>query len=117
MKRHIFRSICMVAFVAVISLFILITGRLYSYFTGVQFQQLKVQTELASKAVNDEGMDYFKHLSKSVDYRITWIDKNGDVLFDNQELASKMENHSWRAIRSLFDDFDATLPLLRPTVK
>lgn len=96
MKRHIFRSICMVAFVAVISLFILITGRLYAYFTGVQFQQLKVQTELASKAVNDEGMDYFKHLSKSVDYRITWIDKNGDVLFDNQELASKMENHSQR---------------------
>ena len=93
MKRHIFRSICMVAFVAVISLFILTTGRLYSYFTGVQFQQLKVQTELASKAVNDEGMDYFKHLSKSVDYRITWIDKNGFYLI------TKSWQVKWKTIR------------------
>lgn len=96
MKRQIFRSTCLVALLSVLAIFILITGGLYSYFTGVQFQQLKVETELVSKAVSDEGMSYFEDLTESDSYRITWIDSDGTVLYDNQENVSKMENHSQR---------------------
>lgn len=96
MKRQIFRSICLVAFISVAVIFVLITGRLYSYFTSVQFQQLKAQTELVSKAVENEGADYLKDLKKSSDYRITWIDSDGTVLFDSQEDIHKMDNHAQR---------------------
>ncbi len=96
MKRQIFRSTCLVAFISVIVIFVLITGRLYSYFTNVTFQQLKTQTELVSKAVSNEGMDYLKDLDQSSDYRITWIDADGTVLFDSQEDITKMDNHAQR---------------------
>lgn len=96
MKRQIFRSTCLVAFISVIVIFVLITGRLYSYFTNVTFQQLKTQTELVSKAVSNEGMDYLKDLDRSSDYRITWIDSDGTVLFDSQEDITKMDNHAQR---------------------
>lgn len=96
MKRQIFRSTCLVAFISVIVIFVLITGRLYSYFTNVTFQQLKTQTELVSKAVSNEGMDYLKDLDQSSDYRITWIDSDGTVLFDSQEDITKMDNHAQR---------------------
>ena len=96
MKRQIFRSTCLVAFISVAVIFVLITGRLYSYFTSVQFQQLKTQTELVSKAVENEGADYLKDLKKSSDYRITWIASDGRVLFDSQEDITKMDNHAQR---------------------
>lgn len=96
MKRQIFRSTCLVAFISVAVIFVLITGRLYSYFTSVQFQQLKTQTELVSKAVENEGADYLKDLKKSSDYRITWIASDGTVLFDSQEDITKMDNHAQR---------------------
>ena len=96
MKRQIFRSTCLVAFISIAVIFVLITGRLYSYFTSVQFQQLKTQTELVSKAVENEGADYLKDLKKSSDYRITWIASDGRVLFDSQEDITKMDNHAQR---------------------
>lgn len=96
MRKQIFRSICVVAFAVLVAVFTLIMGRLYNYFTSEEMQQLAVQTELASKAVNDEGMTYFKHMRKTTDYRITWIDSDGTVLYDNQEDAKTMDNHANR---------------------
>lgn len=96
MRRQIFRSICIVVGIASIVLLGLIMNVLYNYFSDVQRQQLKTQTELTSKAVSDEGMDYLDQLEKTDDYRITWIDPHGTVLYDNQEAAAFMGNHSNR---------------------
>ena len=38
------------------------------------------------------GMDYLNGL-EAKDYRITWIDADGTVLFDNAVNANEMENH------------------------
>lgn len=96
MRKQIFRSICIVAFAVLVAVFMLIMGRLYNYFTDEQMDQLAVQAELVTKAVNDEGMGYFDRMPKTMDYRVTWIDSDGTVLYDNQEDASTMENHKDR---------------------
>ncbi len=70
-------------------------GVLYNHFTDLQFEQLKTQTALAAQGVTFEGAGYFKKLN-TPNVRITWVDKNGTVLYDSKEEASQMENHSNR---------------------
>lgn len=92
MTKRIFRSICLVAlgvFVACITLFMCV---LYEYFSSVQKNQLKMQTDLAAHAVANEGINYFDGLDTAT-YRITWIGVDGDVLYDNRSDSDEMENH------------------------
>lgn len=92
MTKRIFRSVCIVAVVVLFASLALVMGVLYDYFSGSQENQLKTQTDLAAQGIEHEGSTYFDGLD-SEDLRITWIDKNGKVLFDNKTDASSMENH------------------------
>ncbi len=92
MTKRIFRSICAVAigvFLASVVLFLFI---LYDYFGELQKNSLRIGTGFASQGVANEGMEYFEGLD-SGQYRITWIDADGNVLYDNRSDAAKMENH------------------------
>ena len=92
MTKRIFRSVCIVAVAVLLASLTLVMGVLYDYFSGSQEEQLKNQTVLAAQGIENEGTGYFDGL-KSEDLRITWIDKDGKVLFDNRTDASSMENH------------------------
>lgn len=95
MTKRIFYSIMLAAigvFLAVIVLFLLV---LYDYFSGVSRSQLRVEAELAAKAVSAEGTAFFDGL-QTENYRITLISPDGAVLFDSETDADKMENHSER---------------------
>lgn len=92
MTKRIFRSICLVAITVFAASVVLIMGVLHAYFSDVQQEQLKMQTNLAAQGVMHEGMDYFKDLEVS-DYRMTWIDGQGTVLYDSQSDSAGMENH------------------------
>ena len=92
MTKRIFRSIRLVAITVFTASVILIMGVLHAYFSDVQQEQLKMQTNLAAQGVMHEGMDYFKDLDVS-DYRMTWIDGQGAVLYDSQSDSAGMENH------------------------
>ncbi len=92
MTKKIFRSICVVTIVVLLSSLILFFGVLYNYFTDEQMDQLKSQTQLAAKGVTDEGKKYLKGLDTE-EYRITWIDSDGTVLFDSKANTDEMENH------------------------
>lgn len=95
MTKRIFYSIMLAAigvFLAAIVLFLLV---LYDYFSGVSRSQLRVEAELAAKAVSAEGTAFFDGL-QTENYRITLISPNGAVLFDSETDADKMENHSER---------------------
>lgn len=92
MTKRIFRSICIVAISVFLASLFLIMGVLYDYFSKMQQNQLKIQTELACQGVSHEGMDYFKDLDTSA-YRITWIDTDGTILYDTDSEALSMENH------------------------
>lgn len=92
MTKRIFRSVCIVAVVVLFASLALVMGVLYDYFSGSQENQLKTQTDLAAQGIEHEGSSYFDGFD-SEELRITWIDKNGKVLFDNRTDASSMENH------------------------
>ena len=92
MTKRIFRSIWLVALAVFLASLVLIMGMLYTYFTHVQQEQLKNQTMLAAQAAAHEGIDYFEGLNIP-DCRITWIDTDGTVLYDNRSQIDVMENH------------------------
>jgi two-component system phosphate regulon sensor histidine kinase PhoR len=90
--KRIFQAICLVAlavFVASVGLFM---GVLYEHFSNVQKDQLEMQTTLAAQGAAHEGMAYFEGLLAQ-DYRITWIDADGTVLYDSLGDSAEMENH------------------------
>ncbi|MDD5902138.1 MAG: ATP-binding protein [Oscillospiraceae bacterium] len=92
MSKKIFNSIWLVALAVLLASLVFIMGVTYSYFSGVQASQLRIETELAAKGVSLNGLNYFDGLSQS-DYRITWIDRDGTVLYDSKAEYSEMENH------------------------
>ncbi len=92
MTRRIFQSICAAAISVFLLSVVLIMGLLYDYFSQIQQNQMKVQVELAIHGIANEGMDYFKDLDTGA-YRITWIGKDGAVLYDTKSESSFMENH------------------------
>lgn len=102
MTKRIFRSICLAAIGVLIASIALFMGVLYDYFSGVQRDQLRMQTELAAHGVENEGMEYFDGLDPQ-NYRITWIDTDGTVIYDSRSDTEDMENHMEREeIREAF---------------
>lgn len=95
MTKKIFRSISTVALSVFVAALALIMAVLYNYFSNVQHSQLKNQTALAARAVENEGLEYLEGI-KSGDLRITWIDSDGTVLFDSKADSESMENHMER---------------------
>lgn len=95
MVKKIFRSTLFVTLGILLSATLLIMGVLYSYFTQVQKEQLQTETVLVAQGVALEGDCYFNTLNVS-GLRITWVDKEGNILYDNQSDATKMDNHANR---------------------
>lgn len=92
MTKRIFHSICFVAVIVFLASVILFMSVLYEHFSNVEQAQLKMQTNLAAQGVTNEGMEFFRDL-KVADYRISWIDANGNVLYDSKTDIAEMENH------------------------
>lgn len=92
MTKRIFKSICIVAVSVFLSSVILFMGVLYDYFANIQRRQLRMQTDLAAQGAANEGIAYFEGLDVT-DYRITWIDTDGAVLYDSRSDSAEMENH------------------------
>lgn len=70
----------------------LIMGTMFTYFSDVQRQQLKTETEMAALAVDALQIGYLEKLPEE-NYRVTWISPDGQVLYDSDMAASQMENH------------------------
>lgn len=92
MTKRIFRSICAAAIGVFLASVVLFLWVLYDYFSAVARDQLRAETELAAKAVALEGIDYFDGLDTGR-FRVTWVDSDGNVLFDSKTDADAMENH------------------------
>ena len=92
MTKRIFRSIFLVAMAVFAASVLLFSIMLYNYFSDVRQEQLRVQTELAAKAVAAEGVAYFDDLDPR-EYRITLIAPDGKVIFDSRSDTGEMENH------------------------
>ena len=102
MTSKIFRSTVFVAVVVLLCSLGIVIGVLYNHFTGVQVQQLKDELSLAVTGTEQYGNAFLENVEADR-FRVTWIDKDGTVLFDTQVDQSVMENHADREeIREAF---------------
>ena len=92
MTKRIFRSIFFVTLGVFLASVVLFMGVLFEYFKGIQRKQLRMQTTLAAQGVENEGMQYFEGLETN-DFRITWINNDGAVIYDTDTESDSMENH------------------------
>lgn len=92
MTKKIFQSIFLAALIVFAASLVLIMGALYSYFSDIQLQQLKLQAGLISQGAARDGAHYFDGLDLG-NYRVTWIQQDGEILYDSQSDSAAMENH------------------------
>ena len=95
MTKKIFHSILLVAGAVLLASLFVITGALYEYFGIIQKKQLKDELGLAAVSVEQQGDDFLKRLFPDR-YRITWINTQGNVIYDTRTDAESLENHADR---------------------
>lgn len=94
MKKRIFQSTLLVSLLTFVSSMIIIMGVLYRYFDNQLVKELKSEAAYVATGVELLGDTYFETLKP--ENRITWIDENGNVLYDNKADKESMESHADR---------------------
>lgn len=92
MSKRIFNAIWIVALAVLVCVLAFTVGIMYRNTSNMLVTQLKAETDLAVHGVEHEGIAYINDLKQN-DYRITWIGKNGCVLYDSGSDTASMENH------------------------
>lgn len=95
MKKKLFKNILLsmiVTLTVCMSLMILVLNK---NFVKIEVGQLAKEATLASSGVENDGESYLESINDP-DYRITWLDSAGNVLYDTQVNSATMENHSSR---------------------
>lgn len=95
MTKRIFKSILLAAFVVLLASAGLTLGVLYNHFGNQLEKELRTEAEYLAIAVEKEGIKAFDSLPADAQ-RITYVDTDGTVLFDNAAEADQMENHKER---------------------
>lgn len=95
MTKKIFKSIMLVCALVLAVGLAAVMGILYSNFDGQMRKELSKEAAYLEYGVEQQGVDYLKNI-KDKSARITYIDQDGTVLFDNEADVSEMKNHSDR---------------------
>lgn len=95
MTKKIFRSVLLSTVLILIAAVALIIVSLNSYIVSNEKTILASQADLAASGVETSGKEYLENL-RSDQYRLTWVDSDGTVLFDNEEDPASMSNHANR---------------------
>ena len=95
MTKKIFKSIMFVCALVLTVGLAAVMGFLYSNFDGQMRKELSKEAAYLAYGVEQQGTDYLKNV-KDKSSRITYINKDGTVLFDNKADADEMQNHNNR---------------------
>lgn len=95
MTKRILKSILLVSVLVLAAGTGLTMGILYRYFGEQLEKELRMEAAYLAVAVEREGMEAFESLPAQSE-RVTYIDQDGTVLFDNRADAGTMENHGDR---------------------
>lgn len=95
MNSKIFRSSIFTTLLVLAATFALIMGVLLSFFEKQIMTEIESETLYISHAVENEGLDFFDGFD-SGDKRVTLVDEQGDVIFDNKADAAMLDNHAER---------------------
>ncbi|HNY18658.1 MAG TPA: ATP-binding protein [Flexilinea sp.] len=94
MRQKIFRNMVLLAVLSVLIMAVLITFVQYEQFYREMRLAVKNSAISLSDLVNSQGTELLDLIQKSPDAnRITLVDTDGTVLFDNKSDPAKMENH------------------------
>lgn len=97
MTRRIFRSIVLVALVAVLACLALILGTLYNHFMQRNNTELRTEAAFIAQGLKLSGSAYFDGMPAiNSDNRVTWIAQDGTVLYDSAVDAQSLDNHGDR---------------------
>lgn len=95
MKKRVFRGLFLQSCLIVCLSVIFILGMLYNYFSKLTSGEIKNELNYIATGVEQNGLSYLVALD-SDSSRITWISDAGDIIFDSEKDAKKMENHADR---------------------
>ena len=95
LTKKIFKSTMLVCALVLAVGLAAVMGILYNDFDGQMRKELSKEALYLAYGVEQQGVDYLKNI-KDKNSRITYIDQDGTVLYDNKADAAEMENHSNR---------------------
>lgn len=95
MTKRIFRSILAVSLAVLLASLLLIVGVLHGYFQDSVLADLTIRTSYIAHGIENEGVNYLNE-DLPGGCRITLVDTDGTVLYDNREDPAQMENHADR---------------------
>ena len=95
MKKKIFKNTILIILLLVVLCGASIIGVLYNYFNKQYVTSLDQAAGYIAEGVDLAGMDFLTNLNEK-EKRITWVDADGTVLYDNKADIRTMENHKNR---------------------
>ena len=95
MRKKIFKDMCLLALVTILLSSLLVTIVYYANSDARMKSEVREETRFVRGAVELSGQDYLATVENTAN-RITLIDTDGTVLYDNQADPATMENHSDR---------------------
>ncbi|MFQ9515817.1 MAG: sensor histidine kinase [Eubacterium sp.] len=94
MSRRIFLNMFILAALVLISSTILTVGIVYKNFSRQNTKMLQNELSSIANGVEINGIDFL--ITFESRHRITLIDKDGKVIYDNEKTSSLMDNHNSR---------------------
>lgn len=94
MSRRIFLNMYIITIIVLVSSTLLTVGVIYNSLSKQNISMLEDELYSVENGVNINGDKFLETLKTK--HRITLIDNDGTVLFDNVKNAQSMENHSGR---------------------
>ncbi len=95
MTKRIFKNTMLIILSVLALCTVFIMGVLYKYFNREITDELYNEIKFISGGVEAEGLTYLEGLG-DMEIRITWVDRDGTVLFDNHADVDTMDNHGDR---------------------
>ena len=96
LTKKIFLSIITICSLSLVAAIIIVTAILYGASAELAASEVRTDAKLISSAVEQSGSSYLETADIDDAIRVTWIGRDGRVLFDSEEEASELENHSDR---------------------
>lgn len=97
MRKRIQKSMVLVVFVTIMITYGLLTAIVYGRTVHLMEQELRQEADYICEAMGLTGSKYLEELDLvQENTRITWIDEDGNVLYDSVGDEKEIENHSSR---------------------
>ncbi len=98
MKKKIFSGVFCTSMLVLLLSMVIVMGVLWSYYSSEYDAKLKDEAQYISGGIQTSGISYLDDIGSNShnDSRITWIDADGAVMYDNYADPATMENHADR---------------------